>query len=140
MKSRKLSLCNKILGCLIFSVGLVFYMNVQLPEVGVIAEASEMWTIDQSSAWWDRGSHTCGAGVTDNDSGTYFTVAYHLEQVDSSRYNVMESKNQGPWTQIGVIDWSYMSSADIGSPETGGRLFARVANVCARKYGYEKMF
>lgn len=53
---------------------------------------------------------------------------------------IMESKNQGPWTQIGIIDWSYMCSADIGGPESGGPLFIRVANVCAQKYGYQKMF
>lgn len=133
---------GKMLACCLIAVGTVVGVSVcpgPGPSASVV-HAYGHWSIDRFSAWWDRGSDTFGAGVTDNDSGEYFTVAYHLNKVSRDRYNIMESKNQGPWTQIGVIDWSYMCSADIGGAESGGPLFARVANVCAQKYGYQKMF
>lgn len=133
---------GKIMACSLLAVGVALGVSVYTDSKTVVpvVQAYEHWSIDRSSAWRDRDSDTFGAGVTDNDSGAYFTVAYHLDKVSSDRYNIMESKNQGPWTQIGIIDWSYMCSADIGGPESGGPLFIRVANVCAQKYGYQKMF
>ena len=133
---------GKIMACSLIAMGTALGISVSSVSTTAVpvVQAYAPWSIDSSSAWWDRGSDTFGAGVTDNDSGAYFTVAYHLNKVSSDRYNIMESKNQGSWTQIGIIDWSYMCSADIGGPESGGPLFIRVANVCAQKYGYQKMF
>ena len=120
--------------------GLLISPVVFQNEAAPVVQAYEHWTIDMSSAWLSDDHQTFGAGVMDNDSGTYFTATYRLDKVGAERYNIMESKNQGAWTQIGIIDWSYMSSADIGGPKSGGPLFKKVANACARKAGYQKMF
>ena len=105
-----------------------------------VAYAGNGYTVNRSSAWYDKPSATFGAGVTKDSTGEYFTVTYQLVDMGHSVYNVMESKNGGDWVQIGVIDWNRMCSADVGSSETGGRLFAEVANVAAQSAGYEKMF
>ena len=110
-------------------------------EVGAsVAYASNGYTIDRSSAWYDRSAQIFGAGVTEDATGEYFTVSYQLVNVNKHVMNVMESKNSGAWVQIGVIDWNRMCSADVGSPGSGGLLFREVADVAARSAGYEKMF
>ena len=71
---------GKMLACCLIAVGTVVGVSVcpgPGPSASVV-HAYGHWSIDRSSAWWDRGSDTFGAGVTDNDSGEYFTVAYHL--------------------------------------------------------------
>lgn len=123
--------------CVLF--GLTFTMDCMISSSVAHAAESE-YSIDRDSAWWDRDKEMFGAGVTDTRTGKYFTVAYQLVNITDRVIDVMESKNRGEWVQIGVIDWNRMCSADIGRPETGGMLFARVANVCAQSKGYQKMF
>ena len=117
------------------------YVMLMENEIGApVAYASNGYTIDRSSAWYDRSAQIFGAGVTEDATGEYFTVSYQLVNVNKHVMNVMESKNSGAWVQIGVIDWNRMCSADVGSPESGGLLFREVADVAARSAGYEKMF
>lgn len=79
-----------------------------------------------------------GAAVVD-PSGDYFTATYKLVKVSSDATNIYESKNNGPWVQIGVIN--HEASYQIGnSPKTGGFLFRAIADIAARSAGYQKMF
>ena len=109
-----------------------------------IAQASDTYTthgytIDTSSVWYDHDNEIFGAGVTDPD-GNYFTSTYKMVKVSSSPYqiDVYESKNNGPWVQIGVINNE--ASYQIGNKKTGGFLFRTIADLAARTVGYEKMF
>jgi|GEM_PF-873708 len=109
-----------------------------------IAQASDTYTthgytIDTSSVWYDHDNEIFGAGVTDPD-GNYFTATYKMVKVSSSPYqiDVYESKNNGPWVQIGVINNE--ASYQIGNKKTGGFLFRTIADLAARTVGYEKMF
>lgn len=63
-----------------------------------------------------------------------------MVKVSSSPYqiDVYESKNNGPWVQIGVINNE--ASYQIGNKKTGGFLFRTIADLAARTVGYEKMF
>ena len=109
-----------------------------------IAQASDTYTthgytIDTSSVWYDHYNEIFGAVVTDPD-GNYFTATYKMVKVSSSPYqiDVYESKNNGPWVQIGVINNE--ASYQIGNKKTGGFLFRTIADLAARTVGYEKMF
>ena len=95
------------------------------------------YTIDPSSVWYDQNNRMFGAGVTDSD-GNYFTATYRLVRVSSDETDVYESKNNGPWVQIGVIN--HEASYQIGNQKTGGPLFRRIADMAARTAGYQKMF
>ena len=105
-----------------------------------IAQASDTYTIhgytiDTSSVWYDHDNEIFGAGVTDPD-GNYFTATYKMVKVSSSPYqiDVYESKNNGPWVQIGVINNE--ASYQIGNKKTGGFLFRTIADLAARTVGY----
>jgi hypothetical protein len=51
------------------------YVMLMENEIGApVAYASNGYTIDRSSAWYDRPSQMFGAGVTDNSTAEYFTV------------------------------------------------------------------
>lgn len=132
---KRICICGLLAIALIFGVGLG---NTTLNNPVAMANAQD-YTINRSSAWYDRPSKTFGAGVTDA-SGTYFTVAYRLVDMGNDVQNVYESKNSEGWVQIGVLDWNKIASSDVGSPETGGMLFVQVANVAAQSAGYNKMF
>lgn len=130
---------------LAFSFGSCVY-GTDIPVIGYasVVEAADMYTvgqyqIDPSSVWCSDNNHF-GAGVTDTDTGEYFTASYQLVPVKKHVIDVMESKNSGAWVQIGTIDWNYMCSADVGNAQSGGKLFRRIADLGAISRGYQKMF
>ena len=143
MKKSKFVACAMAALALSFSAGVC---NTDVPIIGhaSVAEAFDWYTvgqyqIDPSSVWCSDNNHF-GAGVTDTDTGEYFTALYQLVPVKKNVIDVMESKNSEAWVQIGTIDWNYMCSADVGNAQSGGKLFRRIADLGARSLGYEKMF
>jgi hypothetical protein len=135
-----------VMAAAVLSLGMPLY-GADAPTAGnaLVAQAFDRYTVshytvDPSSIWCSDDNSTFGAGVTDNNTGEYFTATYQLVKISSKVIDVMESKNSGDWVQIGTIDWNYMCNADIRNALSGGPLFRRVATLAAQSRGYSRMF
>ena len=126
-----------IRGILSLVMALGIGAGISAVPVSSVCAYSSPYHIDKSSAWWDRDNHMFGAGVTDNNTGEYFTATYRV-YMNGNYYTVYESKNGGNWVEIGEFDRSRVSNAEM--PRYTGILFVWVANACAQTRGYEKMF
>ena len=94
------------------------------------------YTIDESSAWWNREARVFGACVTDNYQGTYDTITYQVFDSDSSMV-IYESKNNGGWVEIAEVP---VTVCNADRPLYTGYLFDRMTFICAKTLGYERMF
>lgn len=126
-----------IRGILSLVLALGIGAGISAVPVSSVCAYSSQYNVDRSSVWYDQGNKMFGAGVTDAE-GNYFTVAYQIIHAGQSIDNVYESKNSGPWVQIGFLNWhDVQNHYHFGGSAS---LFIQVANMAAQSKGYDKMF
>ena len=69
-----------------------------------------------------------GARVSNGSTGQISNYAYFMQQVNDNVINILESIDGSQWRQVGFVDFSYMTPANLGTEQTGGAIFGEIFN------------
>lgn len=82
--------------------------------------------VDYNSIWFDKNKGMIGAKIKNESTGRISNYAYFMQQVNDNVMNILESVDGNQWRQVGFVDFSYMTPANLGTEQTGGFIFGEI--------------